>query len=682
MNRGSTSSRKARELKKDKALSERVTLDSDKQLDKFRVLYELAIAMTADRGLEENLQLIADETRQLLDTETAYIALREGGEGDIYMHTLSGIREDAFKEIRLPLGKGLGGLVAETKRGYIIDDYLTDSNFTRAVDAVVAAEGLVSGMAVPIQMGQKNLGILYVFNRRRTAFAQADLDTLFLIGNLAAVEIARKQTEESLRQSEEKYRSVMEASGEPIVVYDQEGRVVFLNPAFTRVFGWTMEELLGKRVPYVPEANWPETIAGIEKVLTNPDGYYSYEGNRLTKSGEVLDVIISASAYRDRHGDNQGMIANLRDITARKRAELALRDSEEKYRSVMEASGEPMVVYDTEGRVTYLNPAFTSVFGWTMEELLGKKVPYVPEPNWPETLAAIEDVFKAPEGYYGFESRRYTKNGEIIDVIISASAYRDEQGVPRGMVANLKDITARKRAEEALARSENRLRQLSSQLLSAQETERKRVAQELHDGIGQALTGIRFGLANALGQTEESGTMTMVEPLESLIPVIQGAMEEVRRISMDLRPYILDDLGILATITWCCRIFRSMHTGISIEKETSVREEDVPESLKVVIFRVLQEALNNIAKHSNADLVHVCLHHQDGGIRLSVSDNGDGFDTERVLAGESIRRGFGLTSMKERVQLSGGVFSIHTMSEEGTTIAAEWSEAAVGATWK
>ena len=521
-----------------------------------------------------------------------------------------------------------------------------------------------------------------MFNRTRTAFAQADLDTLFLIGNLAAVEIARKQTEESLRQSEEKYRSVMEASGEPIVVYDQEGRVVFLNPAFTRVFGWTMEELLGKRVPYVPEANWPETIAGIEKVLTNPDGYYSYEGKRLTKNGEVLDVIISASAYRDRHGENQGMIANLRDITARKRAELALRDSEEKYRSVMEASGEPMVVYDTEGRVTYLNPAFTSVFGWTMEELLGKKVPYVPDPNWPETLAAIEDVFKAPEGYYGFESRRCTKSGETIDVIISASAYRDEQGVPRGMVANLKDITARKRAEEALARSENRLRQLSSQLLSAQETERKRVAQELHDGIGQALTGIRFGLANALGQTDESGSMTMVEPLESLIPVIQGAMEEVRRISMDLRPYILDDLGILATITWCCRIFRSMHTGISIEKETDVREEDVPESLKVVIFRVLQEALNNIAKHSNADLVHVFLHHRDGGIRLSVSDNGDGFDTERALAAESIRRGFGLTSMKERVQLSGGVFSIQTMSGEGTTIAAEWSEAAVGATWK
>lgn len=662
-------------LEKDKIRSEAPGTESDKQPGKFRVLYELAIAMTADRGLEENLQLIADVSRQLLDTETSYIALRDEVAGDIFMHTVSGIKVEAFKEIRLPLGKGLGGLVAETKRGFIVEDYFTDPNIPRAVDGIVAEEGLVSGMAVPIQMGRKNLGILYVFNRRRTAFAQSDLDTLLLIGNLAAVEIARKQTEESLRQSEEKYRSVMEASGEPIVVYDQEGRVVYLNPAFTRVFGWTLEELLGKRTPYVPEENWLETRAGIREVLTNPEGYYSYESRRFTKSGEILDVIISASAYRDRDREYQGMIANLRDITARKQAEQALRDSEEKYRSVMEASGEPMVVYDTEGRVTYLNPAFSRVFGWSLDELLGKQTPYVPDENWPETEAAIQDVIKSPEGYYGFESRRLTKDGDIIDVIISASAYRDENGIPRGMIVNLKDITARKRAEEALARSENQLRQLSSQLLSAQETERKRVAQELHDGIGQALTGIRFGLANAIGQTDESGTMTRVEPLESLIPVIQGSMEEVRRISMDLRPYILDDLGILATITWCCRIFRSVHTGIRIEKEIDVQEEEVPESLKVVIFRVLQEALNNIAKHSGGDLVRVCLRAGDGGIRLIIRDNGAGFDPERALAGESLRRGFGLTSMKERVQLSGGTLSIDTAPGTGTSIEADWPEA-------
>jgi len=661
-------------VERDQVRFDNAGTDSAKQLRIFRVLYELAIAMTADRGLEENLQLIADESRQLLDTDTSYIALRDEAAGDIFMHTVSGIRTPGFTRIRLSMGKGLGGRVAETKCGYIIEDYLTDIESTRAIDDIVEAEGLISGMAVPIQMGQKNLGVLYVFNRRRTAFGQSDLDTLFLIGNLAAVEIARKQTEENLRQSEEKYRSVMEASGEPIVVYDQEGRVVYLNPAFTRVFGWTMEELLGKKIPYVPDEDWPETRAGIKEVLTNPEGYYSYESRRFTKDGRILDVILSASAFRDRHGVYQGMIANLRDITDRKRAEQALRESEEKYRTVMEASGEPMVVYDTEGRVMYLNPAFSRVFGWTVEELLGKRTPYVPEEIRAETAVAIENVFKAPEGYHGFESRRLTKDGDVIDVMMSASAYRDEQGVPRGMIVNLRDITPRKRAEEALAKSENQLRQLSSQLLTAQETERKRVARELHDGIGQALTGIRFGLANAIAVTDESGAMTRVEPLESLIPVIQGAMEEVRRISMDLRPYILDDLGILATITWCCRIFQGVHPSIRIEKEIRILEEEVPESLKVVIFRVLQEALNNVAKHSGADLVTVGLRAEEVGIRFAVKDNGVGFDLDHALAGETLRRGFGLAGMKERVQLSGGTLSISARPGAGTAIEADWPD--------
>jgi signal transduction histidine kinase len=118
-----------------------------------------------------------------------------------------------------------------------------------------------------------------------------------------------------------------------------------------------------------------------------------------------------------------------------------------------------------------------------------------------------------------------------------------------------------------------------------------------------------------------------------------------------------------------------VHSGIRIEKEIDVQEEEVPESLKVVIFRVLQEALNNIAKHSGADLVRVCLRAGDGGIRLIIRDNGAGFNPERALAGESLRRGFGLTSMKERVQLSGGTLSVDTAPGTGTSIEADWPEA-------
>lgn len=422
-------------------------------------MYELAIAMTADRSLDDNLQLVVDRSRELLRTDTSFLALWDEAAGCVRMHTVSGIRTEAFRGIRLPLGKGLGGLVVETKRGYIIEDYLSDENIPRAVDDVVAAEGLLSGMAAPIQMGDQDLGVLYVFNRRRTPFSQPDLDILFLIGNLAAVEISRKRVEATLRESEEKYRSVMEASGEPIVVYDIEGKVIYLNPAFTRVFGWTLDDLIGKKTDFVPEENWPETAAALIEVFSHPTGYVSFESRRFTKTREILDVIVSASVYRDRDGKPIGMIANLRDITARKRAEDALRESEEKYRSVMEAAGEPLVAYDNEGKVIFFNHAFTRVFGWTLDELIGKQTDYTPEENWPETRAAINKVLNSEEGYATFESRRFTKSGETLDVIISASVYRDHNGDPLGMIANLRDITARKRAEEALKKAHDELEQ-------------------------------------------------------------------------------------------------------------------------------------------------------------------------------------------------------------------------------
>jgi len=468
----------------------------------FQVLYELAVAMTGDRSLSENLQLVVDKSRELLGTETSHIALCDEPGHNVYMHTVSGIRTEAFKRIRLPFGKGLGGLVVKTRRGFIIDEYLIDERITRAVDDVVAAEGLVSGMAVPIQMGERNLGVLYVFNRRSTAFSQSDLDTLFPIANLAAVEISRKRVEETLRESEEKYRSVMEAVGEPIVVYDNEGKVLYLNPAFTRVFGWTLEEVIGKRTDFVPEENWPETRAALTDVFRDPDGYTSFESRRFAKSGDILDVLVSASVYRDRAGAPIGMIANLRDITARKRTEDALRESEEKYRSVMEASGEPLVVYDTEGRVIFFNPAFTRVFGWTLDELVGKRTDYTPEENRPETNIAIHKVFNTDEGYATFESRRFTKKGDILDVIISASVYRDRDGNALGMIANLRDITARKRAEEQLRKAHDDLEQRvaertaelsqSNELLRKEVDERKRIEMALRESERRYRTLLDF----------------------------------------------------------------------------------------------------------------------------------------------------------------------------------------------
>lgn len=234
------------------------------------------------------------------------------------------------------------------------------------------------------------------------------------------------------------------------------------------------------------------------------------------------------------------------------------------------------------------------------------------------------------------------------------------------------EITERQRAEEALRKSEEELRHLSSQLLKVQENERKRISRELHDSIGQSLTAIKFGLENARSQVAQDTAEASVELLATLIPLVQEASEEVRRIHTDLRPSMLDDLGILTTINWFCREFQLIYTGIRIEKQLDIKENDVPEPLKIIIFRILQEALNNVAKHSHADLVRLYFGKTDEIIRLAIRDNGRGFDMWDVLSMEEAEKGFGITSMKERAELSGGTFTIESSPGEGTVVEASW----------
>jgi signal transduction histidine kinase len=217
------------------------------------------------------------------------------------------------------------------------------------------------------------------------------------------------------------------------------------------------------------------------------------------------------------------------------------------------------------------------------------------------------------------------------------------------------------------------LRLISSQVLMAQEKERKRISQELHDGIGQYLSAIKYRVEHViLTQSEGKGTPDKKPALDQVIPVIQGAIEEIRRICMDLRPSTLDDLGILATISWFCREFQTTYSGIRIKQKIQVEEEQIPDLLKTVIFRIIQEALNNIGKHSQAGQVNLNLVQKDHHLHLDIRDNGLGFDLKSAFPLDGSTRGMGLASMKERAKLSGGTLTIHSQPEKGTRIQAAW----------
>ena len=164
-----------------------------------------------------------------------------------------------------------------------------------------------------------------------------------------------------------------------------------------------------------------------------------------------------------------------------------------------------------------------------------------------------------------------------------------------------------------------------------------------------------------------------LKSLKALVPLLQETSEEVRTIVMNLRPSILDDLGILATIGWFCRQFQAVYSYINLKEVIEIKEDQVPDSLKTIIFRILQESMNNISKHSEADRVTIYLGKSDDKIMLKIEDNGRGFDGGTLTYGLSSGKGFGITGMKERTELSGGIFSISSGPGKGTKVYASWT---------
>jgi len=348
------------------------------------------------------------------------------------------------------------------------------------------------------------------------------------------------------------------------------------------------------------------------------------------------------------------------------KAEAALRESENKYSTLVDDALIGVYV-NKDGKIEFANDKFAAIYGYSQNELIGMDSDMLVHP---EDRPMIEEMrekrLKGQSVPSEYEIRGLKKNGDTIWVMRSLSLiqYRDGPAIA-GVV---QDMTKRRRAEEALRESGKDLRILSNQLLSTEEKERKRIARELHDGIGQALSAIKFSVENALRELRNSTDRGELKSLEAVIPLTQKTIEEVRRIVEDLRPSILDDLGILATINWFCREYQNAYSNVRIKRNIEIHENDIPSPLKTVIYRILQEALNNVAKHSQADWVQLSLQKTASGVELTIHDNGIGFDLAEAISLIPSRRGFGLASMRERAQLSGGKFSIKSSAGNGTTI--------------
>jgi PAS domain S-box-containing protein len=507
-----------------------------------------------------------------------------------------------------------------------------------------------------------------------------------------------KKAEEAVRASEEKYRRILETANEGIIIGNSDGKMTFINQKWSEMLGYSKEEIICRvGLEFMDQAQETAVLSTRQELQTGKKIRREFKFRR--KDGSELWTLCSSSLLQDAEGNTIGFLAMHADITDRKQAEDAVKAARDELElRVQERTAElkkanqhlaeqsrilesffkdtitPLVLLDRDFNFIRVNEAYARACQRAVGDFPGHNhfEFYPHEENEAIFRRVVETGITYQASAKPFSFPDHPEWGMTYwDWILTPLL--DDRGKTAFLVFSLEEVTDRQVAEEAMRLSERQLRTLANQLLSAQENERKRIARDLHDSLGASLSALKYKLEDLVHNLPEKEPRQIGKTLGSLIPIIQETIGEARRMQNDLRPPLLDDLGILPTLAWFSRQFQKIYSRIAIEQRLEVREEEVPELLKLVIFRITQEALNNTGKHARATQVRIYLGREQDRLKLVIGDNGMGFDTKRPPESADHLSGMGLSSMKERAELSGGSFFIKSQPGQGAIIEASWS---------
>jgi PAS domain S-box-containing protein len=356
----------------------------------------------------------------------------------------------------------------------------------------------------------------------------------------------------------------------------------------------------------------------------------------------------------------------VRDITARKQAEAALKRSEERYRSIFENS--PLGIFQStlEGRFLRVNPALARILGYeSPQDVIDSVLDMATQVHaCPQQRAGILQQMEENDGQIICENEYLRKDGRKWIGHLTMSIINDEKGIPHHLDGIVEDVTEKRTMEEKLGDTMEQLRTLSRRLLEIQETERRYIARELHDEIGQTLTALRINLKRT--ERSKTGEPTLAGIIESTA-MVDALINQVRNLSIELRPSILDDFGLTAALDWYIG-WLSVKAEFKVAFHTDFTEERFSPILELTCFRIAQEALTNAARHSSAKNVYVDLEMLSTELHLTVRDDGKGFNVDRTHKKALEGKSFGLLGMQERATLAGGHMELTSRPGKGTVI--------------
>jgi PAS domain S-box-containing protein len=481
----------------------------------------------------------------------------------------------------------------------------------------------------------------------------------------------RKAAEAAARQAEGQLReqaALLELA--PVLVRDLDGRIVLWTHGAERLYGFSKDEALGRVSHELFQTRFPDSRERVDQALREV-GRWEGELVHRTRGGERRVVASQQIVYRDARGRPARILEVNADVTERKRAEQALRDSQARLAGVLDSAMDAIISIDEAQRVVLFNAAAERVFGCPAAEALGQSL----KRFIPERFRAAHAAHVRAFGQTGVTSRAMGKLGELSGLRADGQEFPIEASISQTTVGGaklftviLRDITARKAAEAALSRSQEELRALAARLQQAREEEAVRLARELHDQLGRCLTTVKLdvgGVERALrgGVQDESARSRLLEAAQRMGQALDETVQTVRRLSAELRPGVLDDLGLAAAIDWQAKDFQK-RSGVACVLR--LPEEDPPLSREqaTALFRIFQEALTNVARHAQARTVWVYLAEEEGHVVLEVEDDGVGLSPAALTE----RRSLGLLGMRERAAAFGGTVEVTGCPGQGVTV--------------
>jgi PAS domain S-box-containing protein len=544
------------------------------------------------------------------------------------------------------------------------------SAYYLAIMLVARYSGLIPSI---LALAAGGLLASYLFIEPRGSLAITDLEHQVSLGLYAFVGVViiwlnqalqnqiRKQSriEGMLRDSERRFHNYFDQGLAGMAVTSLDKRWLEVNDRLCKILGRSREELL--RTDWIalthPDDVEPN-LTLFNRLVAGEIDHFTLDKRFLRKDGSTLYATLHVRAFRREDGAIDHIVSLTEDITARKEAEEAMRQSEERYKGLVEASPDAVVMFDLEGKVLVASRQTWRLLGLSdSDELVGRSVfDYVAEEDRQRLAANMTRLIEAG-------LRRNTEyivlrqDKARVPVEVSSAVIRDADGQPKAVTAVLRDITERKRAQEALERE----RQALWRMLQASDHERQTISYEIHDGLAQYL-------AAAIMQFETHDALRPNSPdqaekaYKTAVSLVHQSHAETRHLVSKVRPPVIDEIGLETAISHLVHE-QQQDGGPKIEFSSMVEFGRLPAFLENALYRIVQEALTNACRHSKSRRVAVSMTQEGQNLRLEVRDWGGGFDPESVEKGH-----FGLEGIRQRVRLLGGRLTVQSAPGSGTLV--------------